>query len=138
MPDNVLKDVEVKFKEHQLVSGTRTFNGERIVGEFCSYHFPTRKMKEAGEYVGVIHVPADRSYDVSPSSISNVVCLDEYVVNEILDIFRIMTNEIRKIGPFDTEHEIKVKSMYENAIIRKMNKTKEWINECKATNEKVY
>ena len=32
MPDNVLKDVEVKFKEHQLVSGTRTFNGERIVG----------------------------------------------------------------------------------------------------------
>ena len=131
MPDNVLKDVEVKFKEHQLVSGTRTFNGERIVGEFCSYHFPTRKMKEAGEYVGVIHVPWDRSYDVSPSSISNIVCLDEYAVNEILGIFRIMTNEIRKIGQFDTEHEIKVKSMYENAIIRKMNKTKEWINESK-------
>ena len=42
-----------------------------------------------------------------------------------------MTNEIRKIDPFDTEHEIKVKSMYENAIIRKMNKTKEWINESK-------
>lgn len=79
-------------------------------------------MKEAGEYVGVIHVPGDRSYDVSPSSISNIVCLDEYVVNEILYIFRIMTNEIRKIAPFDTEHEIKVKSMYENAIIRKMNK----------------
>ena len=57
MPDNVLKDVEVKFKEHQLISGTRTFNGERIVGEFRSYHFPTRNMKEAGEYVGVIHVP---------------------------------------------------------------------------------
>ena len=75
-------------------------------------------MKEAGEYVG-------------PSSISNIVCLDEYVVNEILYIFRIMTNEIRKIGPFDTEHEIKVKSMYENAIIRKMNKAKEWINESK-------
>ena len=42
-----------------------------------------------------------------------------------------MTNEIRKIGQFDTEHEIKVKSMYENAIIRKMNETKEWINESK-------
>ena len=88
-------------------------------------------MKEAGEYVGVIHVPGDRSYDVSPSSISNIVCSDEYVVNEILGIFRIMTNEIRKIGSFDTEHEIKVKLMYENAIIRKMNKTKEWINESK-------
>lgn len=119
------------FKEHQLISGIRSYNGERIVGEFLGYWYPTPKMAAAGEQRGVIHVVGDRSYDVYPNSLHHVVCLDDNVVKEILDIFRVMKNEIRKIGPFDTESEIAVKSLYENCIIRRMNKVSDIINECK-------
>lgn len=58
-----------------LVSGIRTFNNEKIIGELIGYHYPTKKMKENNQLVGIIYIKGEGSYDVYPNSI-------EYLSNQ--------------------------------------------------------
>ena len=56
-----------KFKKGEIVSATRTFNGEIITGEFRGYHLFNDEIPDT--VVGIVDVPGDGVYDVDMTSI---------------------------------------------------------------------
>lgn len=65
------------------VKAVRTFNDEEIYGKLIGYHQPTRKMKEEGQYVGIVDCPDyGRCFDVYPYSITYLN--DEFNIYEFI------------------------------------------------------
>ena len=66
-----------KFKKGEIVSATRTFNGEIITGEFQGYHLFNDEIPDT--VVGIVHVPGDGVYDVDVTSIRHHESEDERI-----------------------------------------------------------
>ena len=66
---------KLKFKKGEIVSATKTFNGEIITGEFQGYRLFNDEIPDT--VVGVVHVSGDRSYDVDVTSIRHYESDDE-------------------------------------------------------------
>ena len=71
-----------KFKKGEIVSATKTFNGEIITGEFQGYRLFNDEIPDA--VVGVVHVSGDRSYDVDVASIRHYENEDERIRKKLL------------------------------------------------------
>ena len=69
-----------KFKKGEIVSATRTFNGEIITGEFRGYHLFNDEIPDT--VVGIVHVPGDGVYDVDVTSLRHCVKSTRYSDDE--------------------------------------------------------
>jgi hypothetical protein len=72
-----------KFKKGEIVSATRTFNGEIITGEFQGYHLFNDEIPDT--VVGIVHVPGDGVYDVDVTSIRHHESEDERTRKELVE-----------------------------------------------------
>ena len=60
---------QMEITNCNLVSGIRTFNNEKIVGELIGFNYPTEKMRANNELVAIIYVKGAGAYDVYPNSL---------------------------------------------------------------------
>ena len=72
-----------KFKKGEIVSATRTFNGEIITGEFQGYHLFNDEIPDT--VVGIVDVPGDGVYDVDVTSIRHYESEDEKIRKELVE-----------------------------------------------------
>jgi len=71
-----------RFKKGEIVSATKTFNGEIITGEFLGYHLFNDEIPDT--VVGIVHVPGDGVYDVDVASIRHHESEDERIRKELI------------------------------------------------------
>ena len=71
-----------RFKKGEIVSATKTFNGEIITGEFQGYRLFNDEIPDA--VVGVVRISGDRSYDVDVTSIRHYESEDEKIRKELM------------------------------------------------------
>lgn len=109
-----------KFKKGEIVSATRTFNGEIITGEFQGYHLFNDEIPDT--VVGVVHVPGDGVYDVDVTSLRHCVKSTRYsddeddrIIQNLIDAF----TEYKKSGGVDF-HGIEI-----NTLLAWLEKRKE-------------
>lgn len=75
-----------KFKKGEIVTATRTFNGEIITGEFRGYHLFNDEIPDT--VVGIVHVPGDGVYDVDVTSIRHHENKDERIRKELIEFIQ--------------------------------------------------
>ena len=75
-----------KFKKGEIVSATRTFNGEIITGEFRGYRLFNDEIPDT--VVGIVDVPGEGVYDVDVTSIRHHESKDERIRKELIEFIQ--------------------------------------------------
>jgi hypothetical protein len=75
-----------RFKKGEIVSATKTFNGEIITGEFRGYRLFNDEIPDT--VVGIVHVPGDGVYDVDVTSIRHHESKDERIRQELIEFIQ--------------------------------------------------
>ena len=85
-----------KFKKGEIVSATRTFNGEIITGEFRGYHLFNDEIPDT--VVGIVDVPGDGVYDVDVTSLRHCVKSTRYSDDEDEKIRKELVEKISNLA----------------------------------------
>ena len=75
-----------KFKKGEIVTATRTFNGEIITGEFRGYRLFNDEIPDT--VVGIVDVPGEGVYDVDVTSIRHHESKDERIRKELIEFIQ--------------------------------------------------